>query len=174
MPRRRIGRTIISDNEKAIIPPRKALRDLGENDHDLLTFDEAGGRLQCEIDRAATLVADLQKTDDATGIQRAKDRLAALKEPPAGLVNIGSPERIPVDSSDIPPRWGQNALNDQPGAGRRPRTSLPGRAAVGTPSSAMTSPLTTVTTYPLAAWSSRRPPDGRSLTTTGRRNCSAS
>ncbi|MCV7149980.1 acyl-CoA synthetase [Mycobacterium pyrenivorans] len=60
--------------------PRKALRDLGENDHDLLTFDEAGGRLQCEIDRAATLVADLQKTDDATGIQRAKDRLAALKE----------------------------------------------------------------------------------------------
>jgi hypothetical protein len=60
--------------------PRKAVQDLGENDHDLLTFDEAGCRLQNEINRAATLLADLQQTDDAAGLKRARDRLTALKE----------------------------------------------------------------------------------------------
>jgi hypothetical protein len=35
---------------------------------------------------------------------------------------------------------------DQAGTGWRPRTSLPGRASVGTPFSAITSPLTIVAT----------------------------
>ncbi|WP_179469762.1 acyl-CoA synthetase [Mycolicibacterium vinylchloridicum] len=59
---------------------RKAVGDLGENDHDLLTFDEAGGRLQNEIHRAATLVAELQQTDNTTDLDRAQARLAALQK----------------------------------------------------------------------------------------------
>ena len=48
-----------------------------------------------------------------------------------------------------------------------PRTTWPGRSAVGWSSRRMTCPLTTVARYPLAVWSSLRPPPGRSWRTTG-------
>lgn len=70
---------------------------------------------------------------------------------PASLAELAAALRIREDDQGIPrvsrprPR-GEWRDAGHAGAGWRPRTSLPGRAAVGTPRSAMTSPDTTVAT----------------------------
>ena len=70
---------IISDDSESTTPGRVA-EGLGENDHDLLTFNEAGGRLQAEIARAAERVAEVRAAADTDGVARAQQRLAALHE----------------------------------------------------------------------------------------------
>ena len=56
-------------------------RNLGEDDHDLLTFGEAGERLRLEIRAVRLVVADLQKNHQAgSGLAAAQERLAALEE----------------------------------------------------------------------------------------------
>jgi hypothetical protein len=46
----------------------------------LLTFSEAGGRLQAEITRAAEHIAGLRAAGDTDGVARAQRRLAVLHE----------------------------------------------------------------------------------------------
>lgn len=49
-----------------------------EDDHDLLTFGEVGERLRIEIASMHTLIAKLEASDDADGVQKARARLEAL------------------------------------------------------------------------------------------------
>jgi hypothetical protein len=72
-------RTIISA-ESASTTPGPVTDGLGENDHDLLTFSEARGRLQAEITRAAEHIAELRAADDTDGVAHAQQRLVALQE----------------------------------------------------------------------------------------------
>jgi hypothetical protein len=59
-------------------PPR---RKLDEDDHDLLTFGEAGERLRMEIRAAQDRVAELEAdSPDAAGLGEARARLSALRE----------------------------------------------------------------------------------------------
>ena len=63
--------------ESADSPRRK----LDEDDHDLLTFNEAGERLRMEIRAAQGRVAELEADGpDATGLWEARARLSALRE----------------------------------------------------------------------------------------------
>jgi hypothetical protein len=58
-----------------------AVRDkLDEDDHDLLTFTEAGERLRIEVAEARTLVAKLEASDDPVALNGARARLDALRE----------------------------------------------------------------------------------------------
>lgn len=52
---------------------------LDEEDHDLLTFGEAGERLRIEIDTTAARVADLERLGDQKELAKVKLRLAALE-----------------------------------------------------------------------------------------------
>jgi hypothetical protein len=70
---------IISDDNESSIA-RRVTQGLGENDHDLLTCSDAGGRLQAEITRATERVAELRAAADTDGVAQAQQRLAALQE----------------------------------------------------------------------------------------------
>jgi hypothetical protein len=70
---------MVSDGSEST-PPGRVAEGLGESDHDLLTFSEAGDRLQAEITRAAERVAELRAADDTDAVGRARQRLAALQE----------------------------------------------------------------------------------------------
>lgn len=50
-----------------------------EDDHDLLTFGEAGERLRLEIATAADEVHRLQQGGSAADLEKARSRLAALR-----------------------------------------------------------------------------------------------
>ncbi|BBZ59197.1 hypothetical protein [Mycolicibacterium monacense] len=50
-----------------------------EDDHDLLTFSEAGERLKAEIAAAAEAVKRLRASGDADDVEKADARLSALK-----------------------------------------------------------------------------------------------
>jgi hypothetical protein len=53
---------------------------LDEDDHDLLTFTEAGERLRIEIAEARALVEKLEASEDPVALGRARARLDALLE----------------------------------------------------------------------------------------------
>jgi hypothetical protein len=53
---------------------------LDEDDHDLLTFTEAGERLRIEIAEARALVEKLEASQDPAALSRARARLDALLE----------------------------------------------------------------------------------------------
>jgi hypothetical protein len=61
-------------------PPDPASRvKLDEDDHDLLTFGEAGERLRVEIAAASAAVARLADAGDWTAVDKAQARLDALR-----------------------------------------------------------------------------------------------
>jgi hypothetical protein len=60
-------------------PEGGAREKIDEDDHDLLTFGEAGERLRVEISTTAACVADLQRLGDRDALARATARLAALR-----------------------------------------------------------------------------------------------
>jgi hypothetical protein len=60
-------------------PDGEARGKLDEDDHDLLTFGEAGERLRLEISAAAGDVARLTDAGDTAGLDKARTRLAALR-----------------------------------------------------------------------------------------------
>jgi len=53
---------------------------LDEDDHDLLTFNEAGERLRIEIAEARALIEKLEASQDPAALSRARARLDALLE----------------------------------------------------------------------------------------------
>ena len=57
----------------------EARQQLDEDDHDLLTFGEAGERLRLEIAAAHEAVARLRDSGDTAGLEKARTRLAALR-----------------------------------------------------------------------------------------------
>ncbi|MCF6390326.1 acyl-CoA synthetase [Mycobacterium sp. MBM] len=58
-------------------PPER--QKLGDDDHDLLTFDEVGERLRLEIDAAAHEVARLAQGGSELELTRAESRLRDLR-----------------------------------------------------------------------------------------------
>jgi len=60
-------------------PEAEARGKLDDDDHDLLTFGEAGERLRVEIAAAGEAVARLRDSGDTAGLARALARLAALR-----------------------------------------------------------------------------------------------
>jgi hypothetical protein len=64
-----------------------------EEDHDLLTYGEAGARLHEEVSAQRRRVADLEATG-APGLEAARSRLAALQD----AVNRMQSERISNDN----------------------------------------------------------------------------
>lgn len=66
-----------SDDGAAVVPA--ARERLDEDDHDLLTFGEAGERLRLEIAAAERDVVHLEQTDSAVGLSKARARLEALR-----------------------------------------------------------------------------------------------
>ncbi|BBY02461.1 acyl-CoA synthetase [Mycobacterium seoulense] len=65
-----------SDDEAGAVPSREKL---DEDDHDLLTFGEAGERLRLEIAAVERDVVHLERTGSADGLPKARARLAALR-----------------------------------------------------------------------------------------------
>jgi hypothetical protein len=57
----------------------EAREKLDEDDHDLLTFGEAGERLRLEIAAARDAVARLNASGDTAGAEKARTRLQALR-----------------------------------------------------------------------------------------------
>lgn len=61
-------------------PADKSDRDkVDEDDHDLLTFGEAGERLRLEIDAAARQLESLQQSGPVEAVEKAQARLDALR-----------------------------------------------------------------------------------------------
>jgi hypothetical protein len=61
-------------------PADKSDRDkVDEDDHDLLTFGEAGERLRLEIDAAARQLDSLQQSGPVEAVEKAQARLDALR-----------------------------------------------------------------------------------------------
>jgi len=58
---------------------------LDEDDHDLLTFNEAGERLRIEIAAAAATVADLESRCSSDELNGARKRLEALRSAEARI-----------------------------------------------------------------------------------------
>ncbi|MDV3124537.1 acyl-CoA synthetase [Mycobacterium sp. 21AC1] len=52
---------------------------IDEDDHDLLTFGEAGERLRIEVETAAAALAELRRTGSPAGVEKADARLEALR-----------------------------------------------------------------------------------------------
>jgi nitrate reductase beta subunit len=50
-----------------------------DDDHDLLTFGEAGERLRIEIAAIRTRLAELEAAGDSDAVQKAQSRLGALR-----------------------------------------------------------------------------------------------
>ena len=91
----------------------------------------------------------------------------------------GAPH-LPADASRVGSRWHARSARRRDadlgaaGSGQisgRPVATRPGRAPVSSPSRKVVTPDLMVSTYPVAPWSSRLPPAGRSLTTLGLSNC---
>lgn len=61
-------------------PPEGVRDKLDEDDHDLLTFTEAGERLRMEIANAQNRVSELKRAGATDGIDEARARLSALRE----------------------------------------------------------------------------------------------
>jgi hypothetical protein len=60
-------------------PDGGAREKIDEDDHDLLTFGEAGERLRAEIAATAARVAELQRLGDRDALATATARLTALR-----------------------------------------------------------------------------------------------
>jgi hypothetical protein len=60
-------------------PEGEARGKLDEDDHDLLTFGEAGERLRVEIAAAGEAIARVRDSGDIAGLAQAMTRLAALR-----------------------------------------------------------------------------------------------
>jgi hypothetical protein len=60
-------------------PDGTARDKIDEDDHDLLTFGEAGERLRLEVSAAAAEVERLQQAGPAGDLDKARDRLVALR-----------------------------------------------------------------------------------------------
>src|SRR5690242_6224202 len=58
--------------------PESGRDKVDEDDHDLLTFGEAGERLRIEVAAMRTQIAELQATGDTDALEKAEARLAAL------------------------------------------------------------------------------------------------
>jgi hypothetical protein len=69
----------MSANDKPEPAPGAIRRKLGDDDHDLLTFSEAGERLQVEIAAAAQRVSELEAVGSAAKLESALSRLDALR-----------------------------------------------------------------------------------------------
>jgi hypothetical protein len=70
------GYVPVDDESPATSPARQRL---DEDDHDLLTFSEAGERLRLEVAAAAARVAELESRADGGELDRARNRLDALR-----------------------------------------------------------------------------------------------
>jgi hypothetical protein len=70
----------VSNEETSPQVPSAERDKLDEDDHDLLTFNEAGERLRIEIAEARALVEKLEASEDPAALSRARARLDALLE----------------------------------------------------------------------------------------------
>jgi hypothetical protein len=70
----------VPDKETSSQGPSAEREKLDEDDHDLLTFTEAGERLRIEIAEARALVKNLEASEDPAALSRARARLDALLE----------------------------------------------------------------------------------------------
>jgi formamidase len=114
--------------------------------------DPAGVGASCIVDPEGTVRQQATAGEevlidclDLDAVSRARTHgTFGLNRPWDQLVRHGAEVRLPMYGSGIkPPPWHRG---NQAGADCLPRTSLPGRAAVGTPRSEMTSPDTMVAT----------------------------
>ncbi len=114
--------------------------------------DPAGVGASCIVDPDGTVRQQAAAGEevlidclDLDAVTRARAQgTFGLNRPWDQLARHGADVRLPMYGAAIKtPPWHRA---DQAGAGRRPRTSLPGRASVGTPFSAITSPATIVAT----------------------------
>jgi hypothetical protein len=60
-------------------PAHAARKRLEDDDHDLLTFNEAGERLRMEVAAAAARVAQLESHGASDELDKARDRLEVLR-----------------------------------------------------------------------------------------------
>ncbi|MFF7945091.1 acyl-CoA synthetase [Nocardia gamkensis] len=78
--------------------PRAGREPLDEDDHDLLTFNEAGERLRAEISNAETALDSARASGDDEAINSASTRLTALLEAAtrnrAGTINDANFEKF--------------------------------------------------------------------------------
>jgi hypothetical protein len=70
----------VPDKETSLRVPSVEREKLDEDDHDLLTFTEAGERLRIEISEARALVEKLEASGDSAALGGARARLDALRE----------------------------------------------------------------------------------------------
>jgi hypothetical protein len=70
----------VPDKEISTEVPSAERDKLDEDDHDLLTFTEAGERLRIEIAEARALAEKLGASGDPAALGRARARLDALRE----------------------------------------------------------------------------------------------
>lgn len=69
----------MSPTEHPTPAPAASRQKVDEDDHDLLTFGEAGERLRIEIAAAAASVAALEHSSSRDELEKARARLAALR-----------------------------------------------------------------------------------------------
>jgi hypothetical protein len=69
----------MSGTERPAPPPGAVREKLDDDDHDLLTFGEAGERLRTEIAATAAHVAELQTSGSREELEKARARLVALR-----------------------------------------------------------------------------------------------
>ncbi|CQD18794.1 hypothetical protein BN000_04308 [Mycobacterium europaeum] len=69
----------MSGTQERSLPDGGAREKIDEDDHDLLTFGEAGERLRAEIAATAARVAELQRLGDRDVLATATARLTALR-----------------------------------------------------------------------------------------------
>jgi len=78
-----VEETVAEDKSGQHAEPKRERLD--EDDHDLLTFNEAGERLRIEIAAAATRVADLESRGSSDELDGARKRLEALRSAEARI-----------------------------------------------------------------------------------------
>lgn len=69
----------MSATEPSISASAASRQKINEDDHDLLTFNEASERLRVEIASAQTSVAELEHSGFGPALDKAQARLAALR-----------------------------------------------------------------------------------------------
>lgn len=69
----------MSGTDNAGSPEDAPREKIDEDDHDLLTFGEAGERLRIEIAATAKHIEQLQRSGDRDDLKKAQARLAALR-----------------------------------------------------------------------------------------------